>query len=105
MDLTKHIAEEKAKKSFLQKIAGKIRFWFRHTTMFWIAVDGENNVVFQNCATIFDKVLPKATIKQLYNSGIVIEDKDWHWIGIRFRRFGRQEFYVDGHQVTNKHFK
>ncbi len=88
----------------IRKLINKIYFWFCHSTVLWIKVDILDNVILRDSCTIFDRVLPIEEIQCFYTTG-VIDDNLWHHIGIVFRRFGKQEFYLDGHRVTNDHFK
>lgn len=73
-----------------------IRGWLSHTTMIWVKL--EDTLTIDNPA-IFDKALSDDEITNLYVSSNTIPDPTWHFVVIIFRRFGRQEYYLDGKQI------
>ena len=77
----------------IRKIMKAIRFWFCHTTTCWMKF--EDKFVVMNLA-IFDKILSAEEMTFLRT---VVDDKSWHHIVIMFRRFGKQEFYMDGKPI------
>ena len=77
------------KKSIIQRIKDAIRFWFSHSVVVWIKAESNEALIENPVRAVTRDEILKSVTKEL-------EDNTWHHLVFIFRRFGRNEFYVNG---------
>jgi len=77
----------------LKKVLNMIRYWFHHTTVFWLNADALDNLA------VFDKALSADEIALLCDEKQVYQ---WHHIAIIVKRFRKPKFYLDGSHIDLK---
>lgn len=78
----------------IKKIKDAIQFWFGHTVAVWIKV--ENDEALKNSPALLSRAITRDEILKRYIDTKELGNNTWHHLVFIFKRFGRNEFYVNG---------